>query len=235
MKPRAYLLLALLAILLVGCGGINPGPQPPDCPVCPPTPQPTPTPPAMTGPPCQPGVVNCNCIDQPPGQAPTCVVCDNSAPGGVSVIGTVPVCPPAPGPTPPTPTPTPPPGGSCSFPQGVPLIGPGPEVASIRPVVMATLKRLSGCNESTDCPLPNDNQQSWQGKVTADLRAQGLCAGQHEDGKTDQIAVATQCNVPWESYYVFACTPALPSDPPGTDTCPIVGRGKVRWAGQAHR
>lgn len=95
---------------------------------------------------------------------------------------------------------------------------------------------LSGCAEGTDCPLPGENMQSWQEKVIAELRKgqpprwPPFCAGMHQDGVSDEITVAERCQDRWEGYRVFACTPARPTDPPNFDTCPVVGRGKVRWA-----
>jgi hypothetical protein len=55
---------------------------------------------------------------------------------------------------------------------------------------------LTGCGVSSDCPItgfPGTNAdescRSWFAAVTAQLRAQGHCAGQHAVGSTDEIAV----------------------------------------------
>jgi len=130
----------------------------------------------------------------------------------------------------------------CKAPQGS-WIDPQPPTNVLRPAVMAVLVDLSGCPEGSDCPLPGFTQQSWQERVSATLRdpvemsrilhrtvERGLCAGQHEDGVTDEITVSTECTQRWEGYKVFACTPRRPTDPPDFDTCPVLGRGKVRWA-----
>lgn len=148
--------------------------------------------------------------------------------------------PPVPVPTP-TPTPIPPLAG-CRAPQGS-WIDPQPAARTLQGQIKAVIVALSGCNDGSDCPLENDNLQSWQERVIAELRARGLCSGMHEDGVSDEITVAPICTARWEGYRVFGCTPPVPSDPPTDcneiprrvsykcfDTCPVIGRGKVRWA-----
>lgn len=133
---------------------------------------------------------------------------------------------------PPPPPPNPQPTLGCTAPQGS-WVRPKPTTLVARAEIVKVLRELGGCTEGSSCPLPHDNQQSWQAKVVAELRARGLCAGQHEEGITDEIAViplgGSQCGR-WEAYKVFACTPPRPGEPSTLDTCPMVGRGKVRWA-----
>lgn len=108
-------------------------------------------------------------------------------------------------------------GGPCQFPQGVPdehFIGQActyqdtdPSVDSAVNAVMAS---LTGCGVGSDCPItgyPGSNAyevcQSWFNAVTAALRAQGYCAGLHEVGHTDEIAVSnTCCEGRWYGYHV---------------------------------
>jgi hypothetical protein len=52
-------------------------------------------------------------------------------------------------------------------------------------------------------------RQAFQAAVIAQLRASGLCAGQHEPG-SDEIAVATSASSPREGYHVYAGADAGP-------------------------
>jgi len=177
-----------------------------------------------------------------PAPGPTPLPTPTPTPSPGPTPGPTPTPAPTPLPTPvpaPQPTPTPqPPLAGCRAPQGA-WIDPQPPAMTLRRDVMAVLVALSGCPEGSDCPLPADNMQSWQERVIAELRKGNplaepprvpRCAGMHEDGVTDEITVAPFCTARWEGYRVFACTPALPTDPPNSDTCPMIGRGKVRWA-----
>lgn len=70
--------------------------------------------------------------------------------------------------------------------------------------------KLSGCNVLSDCDLSafagadvGQTCQNWFAAVTAELRAQGFCAGQHEVGYTDEIAVSnTCCEGHWYGYHI---------------------------------
>lgn len=98
---------------------------------------------------------------------------------------------------------------ACSFPQGVPeqdFTWHANTSASVAATVNQVMSQLSGCPVNSDCPLtprfPDD--QAWFTAVTAALRARGLCAGQHELGHTDEIAVSdTGCSGRWFGYHVF--------------------------------
>jgi hypothetical protein len=69
---------------------------------------------------------------------------------------------------------------------------------------------LSGCGVGSDCPItgfPGTNAgevcQSWFAAVTKALRDKGYCAGQHEVGYTDEIAVSnTGCGGKWYGYHI---------------------------------
>jgi hypothetical protein len=129
---------------------------------------------------------------------------------------------PTPIPTPvPTPTPTPTPTG-CTAPQGVSWAGPGAVTISAGPMVNVVMTNLTGCMPGSDCRhgdgIGEVGAQKWMARVIAQLQLRGLCAGQHETGVTDEIAVATQCNGPWEGYHVAN-----------------FGGGKVVWSPNAAR
>lgn len=108
-------------------------------------------------------------------------------------------------------------GGPCQFPQGVPDPG---FIASaceyqdtdktVDSAVNAVMAKLTGCGVGSDCPITvvggaNTAEvcQSWFAAVTAELRTQGYCAGQHEVGFTDEIAVSnTCCEGKWYGYHI---------------------------------
>ena len=107
--------------------------------------------------------------------------------------------------------------GPCSFPQGVPnedFIAAACSYADTDPsvdaAVNAVMVGLTGCGVSSDCPITgfagstaDEICQSWFAAVTAELRAQGYCAGQHEVGATDEIAVSkTGCTGKWYGYHI---------------------------------
>lgn len=133
----------------------------------------------------------------------------------------VPTPTPAPTPTPvPTPTPTPTP-TACKAPQGE-WSGPGPVTASAGPLINRAMSTITGCQVGTDCPHgegPGEvGAQRWMARVIGELRRMGLCAGQHVDGATDEIAVSTRCEGPYEGYHVAN-----------------YGGGKVVWSPNAAR
>jgi hypothetical protein len=65
------------------------------------------------------------------------------------------------------------------------------------------IARVAGCPQGQlNCPAGSD-AQNFYALVTADLRAHGLCAGQHETGHTDEIAVAWDCAGPWLGMHVY--------------------------------
>ena len=108
-------------------------------------------------------------------------------------------------------------GGPCAFPQGVP----DPDFIaaactyqdtdkSVDDAVNAVMATLSGCGVGSDCPITtvggsdvNEICQNWFAAVTAELRNQGFCAGQHAVGSTDEIAVSnTCCEGKWYGYHI---------------------------------
>lgn len=113
---------------------------------------------------------------------------------------------PVPTPTPfPTPVPTPTPVAKCFFPQGVPqedykLV---PNPAQFSSVVDATIREnVQVCHGETDCDWGPADPQVYLSVMVKALQTKGLCAGQHEDGHSDQISVANSCaaGVTWENY-----------------------------------
>jgi hypothetical protein len=76
--------------------------------------------------------------------------------------------------------------------------------------VNEAMAQLSGCSIGSDCPITvvagentNDLCQNWFSLVSEALRAQGFCAGQHEEGHTDEIAVSdTGCTGKWYGYHI---------------------------------
>ncbi len=50
------------------------------------------------------------------------------------------------------------------------------------------MKAITGCDVRSDCRVRMSDQDFFAA-VAAELREKGLCAGQHEDGATDEIAV----------------------------------------------
>lgn len=105
----------------------------------------------------------------------------------------------------PEPEPTPPPvTKGRPFPQGIPeaeytKIPATSERAEEVNVVMA---EITGCNIGSRC-LHNKSPQEWMQLVVIALREQGIDAGQHVDGETDEIAVRVPRNVcRWEGYHV---------------------------------
>ncbi len=99
--------------------------------------------------------------------------------------------------------------GGCRFPQGVAEAdythGDG-NSATVSAAVNRVMAQLSGCSIGSDCPVgaTYPTGQSWFDDVTAGLRAEGLCAGQHEDGHTDEIAVSeTGCTGRWYGYHIY--------------------------------
>jgi hypothetical protein len=69
-----------------------------------------------------------------------------------------------------------------------------------------------------------ERPQAFQAAVEIQLRAMGLCAGQHGPG-TDEIAVASKAGSPWEGYHIYA----------GAGWDDPEGDGTIVWAPQARR
>lgn len=112
----------------------------------------------------------------------------------------------------------------CRFPQGVPepdFTHHATTSSSVGSVVNTVMQQLSGCPIGSDCPLGAafPTAERWFDAVNAALRARGLCAGQHEEGHTDEIAVSDSgCTGLWYGYHVYN-----------------YGGGKVVWAPGAQR
>ena len=135
----------------------------------------------------------------------------------------IPIPTPTPVPTPvPTPIPTPTPRPICTGPLNASWSGPGPTTLAIGPMVNRVMSDLTGCSEGSDCfhgEGPGEQgAQRWMAKVNAELRKRGLCAVQHQTGITDEIAVNTACDGPFEGFHVAN-----------------YGSGKVVWSPGAAR
>lgn len=113
-----------------------------------------------------------------------------------------PVPTPTPTPTPePTPTPTPAPTPGCSFPQGVPEDAfhfvPNTKPSMGDKVNAAVRDVLQGSDIVFGGP------QKFFAEVNALLRLRGICAGQHTDGVSDEIAVKN-ARGEWEGYHIYS-------------------------------
>lgn len=110
----------------------------------------------------------------------------------------------------------------CVFPQGVPEgeFVEGGTTHVLGTQVNAAMERVTRCQTGTNCDAGPSADEFFD-QVNAELRAQGLCAGRHNDsppGASDEIAVATACTGTWESYHVYN-----------------YGGGKVVWSPGAAR
>jgi hypothetical protein len=78
------------------------------------------------------------------------------------------------------------------------------------------------CEVGGRCVVPASPQarQAWQGKVVAELRRRGVCAGQHALD-TDEIAVSSSDRAPREGWHIYVG--------------PEAGPGTVLWSPQAAR
>jgi hypothetical protein len=149
------------------------------------------------------GCITSGCAGLPPSpedaEAIECLV-----KGGDWVDGKCTYPDPTPTPTPePTPTPTPDPVESCSFPQGIPdQEFTGLPVSSVHAeVVNEVMAEITGCKVGSRCVHKKSPQEFMQLVVVA-LRERGLCAGQHITGRTDEIAVSSDCEGVWEGYHI---------------------------------
>jgi hypothetical protein len=111
---------------------------------------------------------------------------------------------PNPGTTIPLPTPEPPvaqpPVAGCSIDgePGAPIPG---HVSQHGAAVNAALQSVTG--QEGGRIVVAEGRQAFQSRVIAQLRAAGLCAGQHAPD-TDEIAVASSPTAPREGYHVYA-------------------------------
>ena len=129
---------------------------------------------------------------------------------------------PTPTPTPavePTPTPTPVvlgpylDGTTMTLAKMVPPAGWPADTAYPKPYfcdrVNNTMAALTGCGVKSDCVI-EARPQDWMARVIQAIREQGYAAGQHEPGKTDEIAVAlrydpkSKSNPQQEGYHIYA-------------------------------
>ncbi len=124
--------------------------------------------------------------------------------------------PPTPSPIPtPVPTPTQPPPAGCSIdgPPGAPLANYRNVLGAEVNAAMAALR--PDCQVGGTCLLGDEPLQAWMRRVAVELRRRGLCAGQHEPGVTDELAVATTAAAPREGWHVAAGNDSPGPVPPG--------------------
>jgi hypothetical protein len=81
--------------------------------------------------------------------------------------------------------------------------------------VNEVMRDLTGCPIGSTCLLGDIPQQTWFADVVKALRARGLCAGQHNPGHTDEIAVAADQWAKREGFHVFAGDDSPGPVPPG--------------------
>jgi hypothetical protein len=121
-----------------------------------------------------------------------------------------PVQQPNPGTTIPPPTPEPPvvqpPVAGCSIDgEPGPALPKHPMTAALADHVDAAMLALRPmCTVGSRCLLGDMTIQAWTAEVIRELRKRGVCAGQHEPGITDEIAVAATATDPREGYHVGA-------------------------------
>lgn len=161
----------------------------------PPTPVPTPPRPVCEAGHGDPGE-HYDCWTQPPGEPwqYACAVYDGQyRVVGVTLLERADLC-----------QPPQPPHDECVL-RGDPAVSlPGhPSSTELGEAVNQALVGLTSCSVGSTCLLGDRTQQEIQAGVEAELRAQGLCAGQHAVG-TDEIAVAHSCSEPWEGFHIFA-------------------------------
>lgn len=138
----------------------------------------------------------------------------------------------------PLPTPTPQP-VLCKAPQGVQWTV-GPITSRFDIAVNEAMHQLTSCSVGSDCPTGRGPQQ-WLGDVALYLRVHGFCSGQHEDGITDEIAVActilsddkktcllSNCQTAWEGKHV-----ANFGNPVNAKVVWTPGADRVSWTPQS--
>ncbi len=183
-NAAALAAIALLALALSGCGLKfsplpGPGPEPK------PTPTPEPTPPPVEE--CLPGLPWCHELVPPA----TCGECKHNPTSDPAHCEKAPKCE------------EPPPVPQGCILAGVPTQEAVGHAATLQRLVFQALVTLRpDCETGGTCLLGDETQQVFQARVEAQLRKQGLCAGQHGPG-TDEIAVAAVPGDPWEGYDVF--------------------------------
>ena len=198
--------LALAGYTSCSSGGGQPPPQPPA--------PPDPTPQCVEG-------QACACWHKPPealGWLYAC--CQPGVPGGVVNVQdpaqciAPPVEPPVPPVEPPVPPipPTQPPATNC---DGAPGALTGETTNTFGVAVNEEMRDLTGCSIGSDCRLGNTTSQQFLRAVIDKLRARGLCAGQHEPGVSDEIAVATNQQTVREGGHIFGGDDSNGPVPPG--------------------
>jgi len=149
---------------------------------------------------------------------------------------------PAPTPSPsPIPTPSSPPPVTTGFPQGVADSDFTGQAALpvLADVVNGVMRDLTGCDVGSGCHH-GKTPQEFMAAVIAKLRERGYVAGQHEDGRSDEIAIritakSDGAGCRWEGFHIstFSTDPAVvwagkPSVPCAGADCPHVGGGSYR-------
>lgn len=144
-----------------------------------------------------------------------------------------------PKPVEPPPVDPPPSGEGCSI-DGEP----GPPIpdhrASLGEAVNAAIRRLRpDCEVGGTCLLFDRTRACWQRDVIAELKKASLCAGEHDPGVTDEIAVATSATAAREGYKVFSGDDSDNGNSDGQECVSPVSPGgarrTVQWYPNAYR
>jgi hypothetical protein len=197
-----------LALAGYSCTGGGQPPQPPQ-PPSPPPPEPQ----------CVEGQA-CGCWHHPPealGWLYAC--CQPGVPGGVVNVQDPAQCvttpPPPDPPEPPVPPdpPVPPPASTDC--DGEPGAQTGQITSVHGSVVNEVMRDMTGCSIGSDCNLGNTTQQQFLRAVIDGVRARGKCAGQHEPGVTDEIAISDSPTGIREGGHVFGGDDSPGPLPPG--------------------
>lgn len=138
----------------------------------------------------------------PPKPTPPPTTCPEVCPAGSHCEGTtcVPNTPPPSGPT------------NCDGEPGQPT---GQTTSTFGVDVNNAMKEITGCSIGSDCPLGNTTNQAFFRAVIDKLRSKGICAGQHEPGHTDEIAVSSSQTAIREGYHIFSGDDSQGPVPPG--------------------
>jgi len=104
---------------------------------------------------------------------------------------------------------------TCAIPQGVRWrrVSRAPEFTA---EINGAMKAITGCEVRSDCRVRMGDQEFFAA-VAAELRKQGLCAGQHDEGATDEVAVGVDPGEV-EGHHVYN-----------------YGGGRVAWAPGSYR
>lgn len=98
-----------------------------------------------------------------------------------------------------TPTPA---TGPCRFPQGLDYVT-YPGTPRLHDRLNSAMSAVLECAPFTECRWPGFDPQSFYQLLGERLRSNGLCAGQPEEGRSDEIAVSESACGDWEIYHAW--------------------------------